>query len=91
MAVVRLYHSNTIAIMSHGQRSEALYEAQSMMETAITTGVSDASDTLSISFSSADGEKFDIEIPGATVTKTAPTKHANGKMVSITAFIPRKD
>ena len=87
-AFVQLYSSNTKAIITHGQRSEALFEAQSMVEAAIAAGGADGSDVVSIRFSLAGGDEFIIEVPGETVTEGGPGAVSKGKAPSITAFIP---
>ena len=88
VAFMQLYNSNTKAIITHGQRSEALFEAQSMVEAAIAAGGADGSDVVSIRFSLAGGDEFVMEVPGEIVTEAGPGAGSKGKAPSITAFIP---
>ena len=85
-AFMRLYTGNTLAVFLSGQRTDALYEAQSKVEAQLDKGfVGEPQENLFIKFQ--DGEA--MEVPGAV--ETFHVEYGKkGREVSITTFIPHR-
>lgn len=94
VAVVQIYNSNVLAIITSGNRTEAVYQVQEKLELELAKdpdpairGELDAS-PLKIYFSGLDEP---IEIEGWTVTEYEDELNLRGGQVSATVFIPKPE